>query len=312
MNINEILLTNTKTQESSELDIIRQLNNIILEYRNPNFNQKNNIRVGINKSVYYTYMFLNSIDKKYADYFEKRLNDNDVIFEYDKKEEQISESYFIESTKRKIIHVAYNETMKDTYTITHEILHDMNLDVNKRTKTRKLFTEYISMMGELLQEKYQQNITGKVSNKNMRDTFNYCYQTAVKIDLEIELIEAYKKYKNINYKVLINILKRKNPNNMMLYIDSYEQIRDTGKLSIDFHKRYIIRILLAAYTNQNIEKETRKIDIFKTINENMNDLSSKTILSILDLKLESEINPSLTTRSENELKDSYIKELKRR
>ena len=173
-NFNNILLKyilNTELYDISYYSSISRMSRIILNSRVPNFRDKIKNRFGITNSYKLAYEFFYSLDPVYASYFVERANSSDIILNYFKKNNQTAFSYLDDAGNKKI-YLPYGRDICDCFTLVHEVLHDMNLDSNNISITRSLFTEYISIYGEMLLSDFISKKYGVDFSINSKFTFN--------------------------------------------------------------------------------------------------------------------------------------------
>lgn len=96
------------------------------------------------------------------------------------------------------IFLPFNNTIEDSYTINHETLHDTNLSPNL-SEARFLFTEAISVLGEMLQEDFykKQDVIPPEYEKNAQDTLKAVVSKSISLKIQIALIRLFQKYGEI-------------------------------------------------------------------------------------------------------------------
>lgn len=295
----------------SFFDNYRKLNDIILKYHEPKYNNLLKNRVGLTKTVGNVYNFFKKLDIDLCNDFVKKINSDDFIFKkVDFNSTNInsySEYDYLE--KRKKIVVLYQEDVFDGFSIVHEFFHDSNLDINNINITRSMFTEFISMYGEILYESYIKKYNIKSYTNNNSCNFWLCFYDSLKVDFLIKIIELYIKNGYINEWFFNNILS--------LYDVKYHDVMKDYIISliinqnVDIFKKfkYILGILLSSYVDIN---KVLDVSDFIEINNSINNLSPKDVFHILDLEISDNYTLELTDDSYNRISNSYIKKLNSR
>lgn len=282
---------------------IKKLSEIILSCREPNFMNKIKNSFGLSKSKDLSEMFFYDLDKEYGLYFTNILNNGTFIFNKVKSNsDEIAGSDYDYTNRRKKIYLPYRNNIADSFSIVHETLHDMNLDINNLSLTRHIFTEYISMYGEFLFEEYiDKNFQIKCKAKN-NYSFDACFLKALKVDLQINLIKCIIENGYISDYNLEMIIKQYNKRYHRLLLTYCDKIVENKKLDFTTEMRYLYGILLSCYSKYNkIDKE-----IFTFINDNINDMEIDDIFSILNLGHSDEYL-MLSNDANEELNKCYIK-----
>ena len=309
MDINDIMLKYITENELFDISLfspISTMSRVILESRVPSFRDKIKNRFGLNNSFKLAYEFFSFLGDDYADYFVKRANSGDIYIKYFKNNNETAYSYPDENGGKKI-YLPYGKDVCDCFTLVHEMLHDMNLDVDNLSITRSLFTEYISIHGEYLLSKYVQSKYGVDFSINSRYTYNACYIKAITVDFQIALVKEFLDKGYIDDFGVASVINQYNPFYRGLLLKVYSGILTDEDLSIDYENRYIIAILLSCYTRDLVKNKRYDIDMFKFLNENINYLYPEQVYSMLDLEVADEYTIDLTPDSYQKLNKSYSK-----
>lgn len=308
-NFNNILLKyilNTELYDISYYSSISRMSRIILNSRVPNFRDKIKNRFGITNSYKLAYEFFYSLDPAYASYFVERANSSDIILNYFKKNNQTAFSYLDDAGNKKI-YLPYGRDICDCFTLVHEVLHDMNLDSNNISITRSLFTEYISIYGEMLLSDFISKKYGVDFSINSKFTFNGCYIKAISVDFQLSLLKKMLDKGYVNDYDVANIINQYNPFYRSYLLKNYKTIFDNSDLSIEFESRYVIAVLLSCYTKDLVKNKRYNTDMYKFLNENINYLYPEEFYSMLDLDVVDEYTLDLSEDSYKKLKKSYCK-----
>lgn len=306
--LNNIILkyvTDAELYDFSELSAIDSITNVILSSRMPSFRDKIKNRFGLSKSLELSFEFFNTLGENYGRYFLNRVNGDGIIFVYDPKGIETATSYHDNGEKK--IYFPYSKKITDCFTITHEILHDMNLDVNNVNEVRNLYTEYISILGELFLSDYiSYNYDIKCSINN-RYTFNSCFLKAISVRFYIDLIKCFLDNGNIDIYNLEKIISKYNPYYHNYLIKLADKFIVNDNFPIYYEYRYLIGILLSCYSKDLYDNGEFDINMFKYINENINDIIDEDIYDLLSLEVMDSYTLSLTPDSYEKLGKSYIK-----
>lgn len=285
---------------------ISTMSRIILESRVPNFRNRIKNRFGLTNSFKLAYEFFSFLGPEYAYYFVERVNGGAICLKYFKKNDQIALSYLDETGDKKI-YLPYGRDVCDSFTLVHEMLHDMNLNSYNPSITRSLFTEYISIYGEFLLNEYVKSRYGVDFSVNSKYTYNGCYIKALNVDFQVALVKQFLDRGHISDYDVANIINRYNPFYRSKLLEIYCSILANNDLSIEFENRYIIAILLLFHTRDLVQEKRFDIDMFKFLNENINDLYPEEVYSMLDLDVEDDYTLTLSQDSYQRLKKSYSK-----
>lgn len=305
--LNEIIKSTIEEYEIidiKEYDFLTKLNNIILKYDRKIVIPKYTNKVNIKKNFEYSESFLKSISLEYAEYLIKRKNEGAFNFV---GADSLSRSDLVDG--KKIIYLGVTGTIEDSYTITHEIIHDMSVD-ETYSLTRSLFCEVFSLLSEMLQANYyRQNNSPKDYLIDGKSTLVHLISKAKIIDFDKKLINQYLENGYITKIDLFNILK--DYDNLDTIMDHLDVILDCEELTYDFELRYIIGYLFASYMYDRIINEPKKIREFIDLNDMINEYSIENLLNYLELDYSDSMYFDLTDESYQKLEESYIKQLKR-
>ncbi len=196
--------------------------------------------VSLDKSIKHSYDFLKTIDKSYADKLMANIeNGSAILYPRIKGDTTNAQIQIDAEANRSKILIPYDRTIEDTYTITHEQLHDTNMDPNNLNTTCSLFTEMISFLGELLQRDYfeKQNITPKEYRNNMKDSFYATRNYAVSMNMELDLIKRFLNKGTITYQDMREICQNKTIDELEIISDKLEEILNNEEFGWSIEQR---------------------------------------------------------------------------
>ena len=308
--LNEVILkyiTNSEVYDISELSPIECMSNIILSSKCPCFNDKIKNRFGLSKSLELSYEFFNFLSNDYGKYFLDRIGSDSIIYAYDPKGRETATSFH--ENGEKMIYFPYCENICDSFTITHEMFHDMNLDINNINSVRDLFTEYISIFGEMLFDGFISSNYDIKCCFNNRYTFNSCYLKAIKVDFYINLVKCFLDNGYIYRFHLYDIIDRFNPYYQNYLLGLIDKFISDGSFPIIYEYRYLLGILLSCYSKDLMRDGKFSIELFQYINENINFIDYDDLYSILSLDVYDDYTLLLSNESYDKLCKSYRKNM---
>ena len=272
--------------------------------------EKNTKKIAIQDTLHLVYKFLRIIDSSYADYLIKRVNDGSMEFS---TQFEVGQSLYNLKLQKRRIMIPIKYTIDDAYIIIHELLHDYNLDINNLSVARHLFTETISILGEILFKDYlkQNNLFVEDYQKRIKNDFWFIKRIAFKNDFEIKLMLYYLENGYIDKSVVSNILCDTNESYVFQANYSLMDANEFETMSLDISQRYIIGGLFASYMHERILKNPQNIEEFKEINDIINYINFEDVVNYFDLEVENYDNFVLTDESVKRLQKSYNNELKR-
>lgn len=311
--LNEILSVFMEEDEfvEEEYSLIKNFCSIIINSGVPLYKTKYKSRMGLNTSLQYSLNFLQTLSPGYRDNLEKLIV-NDQLYIYDDKDDNYLSQLVVEDGKS-VIMLYSRSTIEDSYTLTHENIHDTNRDLKKLTVSWHLMTETFSILSEMLQREYfrKLDIVPKDFRLNEMDTLVALYIKACRLDFELELIFAYNKYGVINQFVYNEILSK--------YTNIYEKseaenhlldIIDNQDLYFDSLQRYVIGGVMSSYMFERISDKPSRVREFVELNDYINDISFIDVIKYLDLDVVDEQYAIMSNDSNKILRQSYIKRMK--
>ena len=288
-----------------QLSFVNKLNNIIL------FNQRNikipkyRNNVDFEKNYQYSKKFFSSLSREYSSYLDKRRNEGVFLFNNDI--DSLAFSNLVNG--KKVIHFPIAGTLEDSYTITHEIIHDMSIS-EQFSINRYLFCEVVSLLGEMLQQDYFHNNERPKDYLINEKSTQYALQTkSISCKFELELINLYLETGFLNINDLKNVVARYSMDEIEIVIQSLQDIFDNKELSIFYEQRYIIGYTLASYMHNRILKNNN-VSEFIDINDSLNTYTLEQMFTYLDLDYMDKEDLDLTDKSYQKIEKSYIKQIK--
>lgn len=306
--LNEVVLdyiNYSELYDFGEFSAIDSFTNIILSSRIPSFRDKIKNRFGLSKSMSLSLEFFDFIGDNYVKQFFDVVNNDRIIYVYDPKGLDNATSFHQDGVKK--IYFPYSKKICDVFALTHEILHDMNLDVNNINEMRNLYTEYISIFGEMLLSDYISSNYDIKCSVNNRYTFDSCFLKAIKVNFYLELLRCFMENGEINKYNLDKIILRYNPYYHGYLFKMVDNIVDNEEIPIIYEYRYVIGILLSCYSKDLFNNGKFSIDMFKYVNENINDMIDEDLYDLLSLDVADDFTLALTNDSYEKLSKSYVK-----
>lgn len=307
--INDDLYNYLEGATPYDFNYIRGLNDIIVS-DSTNFSyQDYKSYIKVYDSLKLTSEFFKTISEDYSKYFERKLYDGtmDISYEHD-----FGLSYYDVKNQRKQMLIPIENNIHDSFVMIHELFHNKNLVVNSESITRHLFTESISILGELLYRDYliQNNLYNHDARKHINDLFWSSKRIAMQNDFEIKFMDYFLNYGYVDRDVVswLSFDKKNEYNWQIVY--SLMDINKNGGFNFDDNQRYSIGILFASYMHQRILKDKNKLLELIEINEFVNEIYYADLMNYLDLNTIDEDSYILDKKSLKKLELAYKKELK--
>lgn len=292
-------------KDLKECSFILKLNEIILENKRNIKIPKYRNNIDFEKSFQYSKKFFDTISKEYSSYLDKRRKEGVFLFNNDVN--SLAFSNLVDG--KKIIHFPIIGTIEDSYTITHEIIHDMSIS-DEYSINRYLFCETVSLLAEMLQKDYFHNNERPKDYLIDEKEILYALQNkAVIINFEFELINIYLSNGYISKNNLIDIMNKHSFSEIDLIINDIETILTNEEMNFSYEQRYIIGYTIASYMHNRILKKNN-VSEFIDINDSLNTYSIEQLLTYLDLDYKNSQDLDLTDESYEKIEKSYIKQIK--
>ena len=292
-----------------DLDFLNALNNIILNSKEVYFDYKSAKKYSLKESDKLVKEFLDYLNPYYREYYEKRVEDGTIIFDTNVKEDCYAFSSYDPINKKRIIYIPVYYNLHDSYAIIHELMHDINMDVNMESLARFFYTEGMSLLAELLYKDFLKEKNIKQYEQPINRTFYELKSKAIEVDFNIKLIDKYLKDGYIDVDNIVDILDNY-PNN---YASTLQEITDKimyeEKLTLDQEQPYIIGGLIATYMYDRIKNnKTNILELFE-LNQMLKHYNYSQVLEYLDFDIE---DGNITKKSFKQLEEKYKKYLKSR
>lgn len=281
-------------------------------------------KVPIKKSIENALLFLGNLDNEYGEYLEKRLNDGtfNFILLDDAVEQNIElDSYSTYEDGKRSINIIYENNFGDTYTIIHEILHDMNLlipeDCNEENEwfyeTRDVFTEMISFLGTCVAKQYfEKNLKNtKELDIDLSDDYNGLYNKRFEMEFAIYLIKKFCKNGCVTNYDIYSDVSLENAKYQKIISDYLEMVLKNEDLFLFYNERYLTGIMITDYILNNYKKPEV---ILKELNVLISSKLLTDIFDYLDLEVELDKERNLIRINKDSLKkieDSFKQQVKK-
>lgn len=164
------------------------------------------------------------------------------------------------------IFLPFNNTIEDSFTMNHEVLHDTNVSL-KLTESRFLFTEAISILGELLQEDFYRRslLPPKEFEKNSIDMAYAICVKSIYLQIQIGLIRLMQKYGEITSKNLneLEILRgyKKDLKKHIKYLSLFDE------LPFDNDQRHVMGFIFASHMHRSGNGKEQLLELNPILNE---------------------------------------------
>lgn len=308
--LNDIIEQNIsefKINKIEDFKFQQQLIDIILEKPNEVKVPKYRRQISLNKSEIYSYECLNMISKEYGKYFLE--NKYKILFDKNAKDKTAFSDVIDD---KPIIYIPIKNTIEDSYAITHEMIHDMSVDINGISDARYFLCEVFSLLSEFLQTDYFKKNNIKEYKYHDQHVLNNLKNNTKLISFEIEMLSSYLKYGYIEKTELIYILEGYK-NDWNLIVHHLENILETKELCFWFEQRYCIGYLIACYMHNNILSDNRYLEDFIYLNSVINEVSIEYVFKYLNIEffLNSEFNFMMTEKAKMKLRTEYKNHISR-
>lgn len=311
--INEVIkkeIEENSIEDIREFAYLSNMIDIILSEKLPSKERKYKKRVPLHKSIKYSSKFLNFLDSSYASNLISLLENHQIEFEKD-FEENDKIAYSTMKDNQNYIYIPYQNNIGDTFSITHEVIHDLSLD-EEVSLARHFYCEVFSLLSEKLQKDYiQKNFHIKECEVNEQNILYYININSICMELEINLLMEYLEK---GYLTKMDILQTVDAFNIKHDIELWSHIQniiDTNEFSLFFQQRYVVGYLLASFMHERILKNPKNIREFLELNEMINDYTEEDLLEYLGLELDNSNYFNLSEKSYKKLQKTYHNEVKR-
>jgi hypothetical protein len=263
-----------------EFIFIRQLINIILDSKLPSNNTKYRSHMRFNTSLKHSLNFLESIDKRYRLNLENMFDNKQVLMLRGNGLSQLTAYDGIS-----VMEFYERGTIEDSYTLTHENIHDTNRDLSNLTVNWHLMTEAFSILSELLQRDYFSKLSSipKDYHLNELDTLVALKIKACQLDFEINLICTYLEYGFINDYLFYKCLEGKDNFYAESVVHDMLQVIKQGDLNFSMLQRNVIGGVLSSHMYERIKSKPSRVREFVELNDSANEMAFMDTIHYLDL-----------------------------
>ena len=284
--------------DESDFNFISSLVDIVINTKSKATRQTYRSVYRLSDSLISSKKFLSSLDPSYGDLLLKLLKSEELeLVKVTGRNNYIASSTLTESGIHHIF-LPYNETIEDSYTIVHEVLHDINVSL-ELTESRFLFTEAISILGEMLFEDYYSSTKPKEYLKNGKDLLYAILNKAVSLHIQIELIKLFLKYGEVNKSNIkeIGVTDSLKPF-INMYLNYYSKL---DELPFDNDQRHLMGFLFASHMHDSGDGA----NYLRDINRVINDVNFDDILSSIGIHTTNSDGYDLDIASKKVLKKTY-------
>ena len=207
------------------------------------------------------------------------------------------------------MHLCKRGTIEDSYTLTHETIHNTNRDINNLTINWHLMTESFSILAELLQRDYFKSLanTPREYHFNELDTLYALLIKACQLDFELNLISKYMKYGQINGYFVSQCLEDKSDFYARWATPDILDSIKKGEFNFSELQRNVVGGVISSHMYERIKNKPSRISEFIELNDSVNDMEFNDTLHFLDLELSDKEKTILTPESVKTLTLAYKK-----
>ncbi len=279
---------------------------VLLEEKSFKYNYKYNKKYDLKKIDSLVEGFLNELNPNYLDYYRFRKCDGTFIFKPDKS--GFGYSIFNDDTNHREIYVGLTGYIEDSFTIVHELFHDINMSDDFDSYGRYFFTECLSMVGEFLFSDYliDKNI---VEQKKVIQMCLYCLRDkALEVNFNLRLIQEYLLRGYLDDSVIDDIIDSYPLEYKREILEIILFICDQKWVTLEDEQTYILSCLVATYMYDRIKSNKKYLNELFDLNQVLNDYELSQVLSYLDIEYG---DFDLTDKSYSILREKYKKFIKR-
>lgn len=311
--INRIIETDLNEigiQDFAIFHYLYRMINIILKENLPRKEKKYKKKIPLKKNIEYTSMFLDYLNPSYREHFMKALENNRIEFE---KNYEANDRIACSDIRNheSYIYIPYENTLKDTYTITHEVIHDISI-AEEISEARNFFCEVFSLLSEKLQKDYiKRYVACKENNINEINILYYLRLKTICTKFELDLVAEYLNKGYLTEMDIINLIVCSGNENVKLLCDHVNYILDKKELLLFIEQRYMVGYLIACYMHDRILDDPKKKLEFIELNDNINEYTESDFLEYLDLGFSDDYYFNFNEDTYKKLEKAYHHEIKR-
>lgn len=309
--INEVVCDYIYNSESiteiEDIVLMEKLTDILLNTKEVYYNFRDKHKYSFKKNNKIVENFLESLSSNYKEYYKIRIIDGSFEFDEETSEKDFPFNCYDPIDKKRIIYIPLKNTLEDSFAIVHELMHDINLDINNHNLIRNFYTESLSILCEMLLDDY----LGKNNTKGYKNNMDYSLfvfkSKAIAVNLNIKLIKAYLDKGYIDEYTLDEIiLSYPEEYDEDLFMNLYK-IKEDEELNIEEEQPYIIGCLIAAYMYDRIKSNKYNLMELFELNQMLKYYNFDQVLDYLDLDYnEIDLEPSAYKKLEEKYK-KYLK-----
>lgn len=305
----EEYIKEAEIESIDDILLVKKFAHILLKTEDVDYYYKYNNSVSFKESDMLVSDFLESLNTKYKDYYDIRKEDGSFIFEYIPEYGDHPFSTYDTEINQRIMYIPLENTLEDSCVIVHELMHDINMDIENDSEVRTIYTEAISILAEFIFKDYLKNKKVKQYQLPVNRTLYSLKQYAISADFNIKLIEKYLSDGYLDRGSIFEILEQYPDDYLEILEVIFHDIVDNGELSLDMDQRYVVGALIATYMYDRIKvKKTNILELFE-LNQMLPVYEFDQVLDYLDLEHDED---DLLAESYDKLSKAYKKFLKTR
>ncbi|MBP3461270.1 MAG: hypothetical protein J6K21_02545 [Bacilli bacterium] len=300
----------SKAKGYNDFKLISTLSNIIMNEDDKNRNYKYTKKYLLKENDKLVTNFLEKLNPFYREYYETRKEDGTIIFDNNKDAyDKCAFSEYDDIYKKRIIYIPVRSTIEDSFSIVHELFHDINLYEKLKNVTRMFYTEGLSLLGEMLLEDYL--VENNIKDAKIPMNYSlYCAKSkAIETDFNINLILKYFEDNYIDSGKIIEIIESYPYNYASDLSEILSKIINNEELTIDNEQPYILGTLIATYMYDRIKNNKNNINELFELNQELKNYEFEQVLDYLELDYN---NVDLNDETYKKLENCYKKYVKNR
>lgn len=298
---------NTGNIDVKDLALMMRCSDIILNCRNVKYDYKYRKKYSLEQSDKLVEEFLESLNPEYLDYYRLRKEDGTVVF--DEKSHELAYQFYDAEVNKGIIYVPVTFTLEDSYTIVHELFHDINCSYTGSSSVgRHYLTEGLSFLGELLFSDFLKSKNIKEVNHCLLKSMETLKLQALIVNFELRLVLEYLKNGYIDGYVVDNVFLSYPAE---YYDDLFNIIISEcydEEINLDQMETYVLSYLVSIYMYDRIKRNKKNLDELFDLNQILDDLSIEQVLEYLGIDYD---DVTLTSISYETLRLGLVKFMKR-
>jgi hypothetical protein len=299
--------TGNRQLDIKDLALMMRCSDIILDCRNVKYDYKYRRKYSLEQSDKMVEEFLENLNPEYLNYYRLRKEDGTIVF--DKKSHELAYQFYDAEVNKGIIYVPVTFTLEDSYTIIHELFHDINCSYTGSSSVgRHYLTEGLSFLGELLFSEFLKSRNIKEVNHCLLKSMETLKLQSLIVNFELRLVLEYLKNGYIDEYVVSNIFWSYSTE---YYDDLFNIIISAcydEEINLDQMETYVLSYLVAIYMYDRIKSNNKNLDELFDLNQILDDLSIEQVLEYLGIDYD---DVTLTSKSYEMLRSGLTKFMKR-